>query len=561
MSNVLKVSHQEAIRSLREQGWSQRRIARELGLHRKTVWRYISAAAKCTSDSFTGSGCAAQPKCTGISITGFQEESESKCTTISTTGSECGPPGANPAISTAGPLGRKSLCDGFAPAIEAKLEAGLSVQRIYQDLTVESDFGGSYQSVRRFVARLKEREPKRVWRMECQPGEEMQVDFGLGAPIYETEGKRPRQSWVFRAVLSYSRKGYSEAVIRQDTETFLRCLENAVRHFGGVPTLLNLDNLKAAVTKADWHDPEINPKLADFCRHYEMHVMPCRPYTPQHKGKIERGVGYVKGNALKGWRFKSLAEENLHLQKWEATVADLRIHGTTCKQVAARFAEERPHLKPLPSSLFPFYHEAQRSVNRDSFVEVQKAYYQAPPEYIGRTVWARWDSRYVRLFNERMEQIQIHTRMEPGKFSHILGAAGLSAPVLASSRQWIGRAAMLGDHCQTWAQAAFDARGPESLRSIMGLCSLSRKHSAAAINAACCKAIEAGTRRLKDIQRLIGAPEQQSAFAFAEIHPLIRDLKTYADFIDIHQTDHHQYPNHDQHTQTICTEPAALGVA
>jgi transposase len=222
-------------------------------------------------------------------------------------------------------------------AIGAKLEAGLSAQRIYQDLVGESALKGSYQSVRRFVAKLKESEPQRVWRMECQPGEEMQVDFGVGAPIHDGESKRPRKSWVFRAVLSYSRKGYSEAVARQDTETFLRCLENAVRHFCGVPTLLNLDNLKAAVIKADWHDPEINPKLADFCRHYGMHVMPCRPYTPQHKGKIERGVGYVKGNALKGQHFKSLAEENLHLQKWEATVADTRIHGTTCKQVAARF--------------------------------------------------------------------------------------------------------------------------------------------------------------------------------------------------------------------------------
>ena len=82
--------------------------------------------------------------------------------------------------------------------------------------------------------------------MKCQPGEEMQVDFGLGAWIEGDNGGK-RRSWVFRAVLSYSRKGYSEAVRRQDTETFLRCLENALRHFGGVPVLLNLDNLKPAV--------------------------------------------------------------------------------------------------------------------------------------------------------------------------------------------------------------------------------------------------------------------------------------------------------------------------
>jgi len=144
----------------------------------------------------------------------------------------------------------------------------------------------AFQSVQRFVRKLKGTQPQRVWRMEAQPGEEVQVDFGLGAPIWEGSG-RPRRSRVFRMVLSYSRKAYGEgglatrakptakAVLRQDTETFLRCLENGLRAFGGVPLLMNLDNLKAAVLKADWFDPEINPKLADFCRHYGLHVVPC----------------------------------------------------------------------------------------------------------------------------------------------------------------------------------------------------------------------------------------------------------------------------------------------
>jgi transposase len=200
------------------------------------------------------------------------------------------------------------------------------------------------ESVKRFVRKLKVSRLERVWRLECRPGEEVQVDFGLGAPIEDGRGKA-RRSWVFRMVLSYSRKAYSEAVSRQDTETFLRCLENGLRSFGGSPLLLNLDNLKAAVLKADWFDPEVNPKLADFCRHYGIHVVPCRPWTPRHKGKVERGVGYVRANALKGRRFKSLAEENLFLSYWESQVADKRIHGTTRKQVAACFEEERPYLE------------------------------------------------------------------------------------------------------------------------------------------------------------------------------------------------------------------------
>ncbi len=497
MSNVLKVSLQTTIHSLADRGWSQRRIAKELGINRETVGRYLRLAKPA----------------------------------ISTAGAEGGE-GAKPANSTAGKNGgRKSQCEPLFETIAAKVEVGLSAQRIYQDLVEETGFTDSYESVKRFVRKLRATQPERVWRLECQPGEEAQVDFGLGAPIEDGRVKA-RKSWVFRMVLSYSRKAYSEAVSRQDTETFLRCLENGLRSFGGVPLLLNLDNLKAAVLKADWFDPQINPKLADFCRHYGMHVVPCRPSRPQHKGKVERGVGYVRANALKGRRFKSLAEENLFLSYWESSVADKRIHGTTRKQVAASFSEERAHLQPLPQSLFPSYQEARRNVHRDSYVEVAKAFYEVPAELIGHQVWVRWDNRCVRIFNQRMEQVQIHTRIEPGQFSRALGAGGLHAPVLSSCRYWISRAAVLGEACGLWAQAAFDARGAQSLRSIMALCGLIKRHSANAINTACTKALKSGTHRFKDLRRLIGEQAEQKAFSFADHHPLIRDLTIYSNFIN-----------------------------
>jgi transposase len=114
--------------------------------------------------------------------------------------------------------------------IVAKAEAGLSAQRICQDLVAENGFTDSYQSVKRFVRKLRAAQPERIWRMECQAGEEVQLDFGLGAPIGDGQGKS-RRSWVLRMILSYSRKGYSEAVTRQDTETFLRCVENGLRTF------------------------------------------------------------------------------------------------------------------------------------------------------------------------------------------------------------------------------------------------------------------------------------------------------------------------------------------
>ena len=219
-------------------------------------------------------------------------------------------------------------------------------------------------------------------------------------------------------MLSHSRKGYSEASFRQTTDDFIVALENAFRQFGGVPQTLVIDNLKAAVKHPDWYDPELVPKLRAFCEHYGTAILPTRPYTPRHKGKVERGVDYVQENALKGRTFGSLDEQNRQLAEWESTVADTRIHGTTRQHVGQVFAaSERQALLPLPIEGFQFFHEAQRIVNRDGHVEVAKAYYSVPPEYLGRTVWVRWDARLVRVFNQRMEQIAMHVRHERGRFS------------------------------------------------------------------------------------------------------------------------------------------------
>jgi hypothetical protein len=341
---------------------------------------------------------------------------------------------------------------------------------------------------------------------------------------------------LFRAVLSYSRKGYSEVVLRQDTETFIRVLENAVRYFGGVPRLLNFDNLKAAVIKADWYDPAMNPKLADFCRHYGMTPMPCRSFTPRHKGKVERGVGYTKNNALKGRRFASLGEENAHLLHWEEHVADKRVHGTTRRQVAALFDEERKALGPLPASVYESYQEGRRRVQRDSFVEVAKAYYEAPPEFIGRQVWVRWDGRMVRLFNDRMEQVACHARLEPGKFSRCLGVRGLHGTIKESTDYWRSRAAALGEAAGRWAHRALDQRGAEAIRSIMALCHLADKRRAADIDAACAKAMDAtaGLPAYRVIKRMLesgGLTPAQMQMELREVDPIIRPLAAYADFI------------------------------
>ena len=209
-------------------------------------------------------------------LTAGSSDGENSKPAILTTGS----PPSVPKVSTSG---TRSLCEALGERIMEKLRDGLSAQRIHQDLVEENGFSGSYESVKRYVRRLEGNATPPFRRMEVEPGKELQVDFGRGAPIADGNGKR-RRPHLFRTVLSHSRKGYSEVVFRQTTEDFIRVLENAFRSYGGVAETLVVDNLKAAVIHADWFDPEINPKIRSFCEHYGTVILPMRPRTPRHKG-------------------------------------------------------------------------------------------------------------------------------------------------------------------------------------------------------------------------------------------------------------------------------------
>lgn len=398
----------------------------------------------------------------------------------------------------------------------------------------EHGFDGKYHSVRRFVARLKRSTPLPFRRIEVAPGEEAQIDFGTGAPIIEEDGRR-RRTHVLRVVLSHSRKAYSEAVYRQTTDNLIGALENAFRHFGGMPKTLVPDNLKAAVLRADWYDPDVNPKLRSFCEHYGTVLLPTKPRTPRHKGKVERGVDYVQENALKGRTFTSLAEQNDYLLHWESTVADTRIHGTTRQQVLKVFEEhERPALLKLPLERFPCFQEGQRVVSRDAHVAIDKSYYSVPPEYLGRTVWVRWDGRLVRIFNERMEPICTHATQPLGKFStlpaHI--ASEKISPVERGTEWLLQKVSYVGPHTRAWSEGLVATRGIESVRVLHGLLNLTNKHPSDVLERACETAHSYGEYRLKTLRQLIqhAAPKQQ-AFEFLDAHPIIRNLSHYGQFV------------------------------
>jgi transposase len=515
MSNQLNMVRIHDIITLVSNGLSQRQVAEKLQIHRQTVARYLRLSRQGQLD----------PEET------LQESSKS---TQAPTGSEQ-PELSKSSSVPAGNFSPKSSCEPLRTIIESKVQQQLTAQRIWQDLKLEHGFTGSYYSVRRFVRQLEAGQELPFRRMECSPGYEVQVDFGQGAPVRQPNGKTKRPH-VFRITLSFSRKAYSEAVWRQDTETFLRCLENAFHAFGGVPRTVVLDNLKAAVIHPDWYDPELNPKLTSFCEHYGTVILPNRPYTPRHKGKVERQVGYVQSNGLKGKLFENLAAENTYLVWWEANVADTRIHGTTRQQVKKLFEEqERSALLPLPSSFFPFFQEGERSVHRDGHVEVEKAYYSVPPEYTGLKVQVRYDSKLIRIFNRNMEQIAVHCRLEPGHFStnskHI--PKEKIAGVERGAEYHLHRAQLIGPWSHLWAKTMLKERGIPGIRVLVGFISLTNHYSDHELEKVSQIAIKQGCYHLRSLRRLLKEPSEEPTLPFMENHPMIRPMKEYQDFVAV----------------------------
>jgi transposase len=540
MANHLEMAMIHSILTLHRQGWSQRRIALELGLNRETVGRHLALAGSKPANAEPNPplGAAGLPE-------GVEESKPATAAANPPLGAEGGVTGvlaaavdvqsagaqAPGAVDETGPArtGPISDCEPYRAVIQEKLNQGLSGQRIYQDLAGDEN-SPSYDSVKRFLRNVLKTTVLPFRRMEAAPGQESQVDFGSGAPVVGP-GRKKRRTHVIRVVLSCSRKAYSEAVYRQTTDDFLACLENAFWALGGMTRTVIIDNLRAAVKHPDWFDPELNPRVDAFCQHYGIVILPSKPYTPRHKGKVERGIGYVKDNGLKGREFASLAEQNQHLREWEKGVADTRIHGTTRQHVGKVFEElERPALLPLPAERFPFFHEELRRVGRDGHVAVAKSYYSVPPEYVGREIWARWDGHLVKIFNHRHVQIAVHARQELGRFATAPGhiPTEKTSKVEKGTTWLLQQTALLGQEVGLWSQAMLQARGIPGVRVLVGLLALARRHPGSDLDRACRIASSHQAYRLRAIRELLqrGGPEQTS-FEFLESHPIIRGLHEY----------------------------------
>src|SRR6266508_1842542 len=187
---------------------------------------------------------------------------------------------------------------------------GVEGAAIWQRLQEDHHFAGSLSAVYRFLHRHTPTAVRATVRVETAPGEEAQVDFGSAGRLLDPETGKLRKAWAFVMTLSWSRHQYVEFVWDQRVSTWLTLHRHAFENFGGVPKRIKLDNLKAAITKACIDDPQVQQAYRECAEHYGFLIDPCRPRTPEHKGKVERGVKYVKRNFIGGRTPTALPQAN-----------------------------------------------------------------------------------------------------------------------------------------------------------------------------------------------------------------------------------------------------------
>jgi transposase len=524
LGNYLKVDKKQQVIALLELGWSHRRIQSETGVHRETVSRYDHLRRPKPATVFPGSGEVSDA--ISEDIEGSSESNPAKVFP----GSESKPA----KVFSGSPAAQYSSAAIHHDEIVAKIEKqGLSAKRVWQDLVEDLGYAHSYESVKRYVRVLK---PHRQWVgvLHCEPGEEGQVDFFRGAPTFDRQSGQWRRPWVFRMTLCCSRHGYEEAVWDQKLETFLRLHERAFLDFEGVPQIIRHDNLKSAVVRACLYDPDVNTTYLAFAEHWGFTPLPTRPRNPKENGKQERSGGYVKDNALKGRRFDSLDEQNQFLRRWNRTIARLRIHGTTRKQVWSHFLEtDKLALQAPPQQRFAFFETGTRGVHPDAHVEVEGAFYPVPTTLLFKDVQVRWDEKFVRVYygdDEReRELVASHLRVAPGQFAPEPGKKPVTSSQKAYVAKLLGRCERVGASLRAWADAAYDQRGVRALRLIQGALSLTRKHPREAVLWAAEKARERELFRYQDLRRLIehAQPSHPEQLPLLAEHPDIRPMEAY----------------------------------
>jgi len=513
--NVLKAHLRTTIQTLLERGAGHREIERRTGVDRKTIRRYARLANSPTPA--TGSSGVAGPD-------------------ASTLAEPCAPNSRSQQV---------SACEPYRAWIEREVGLGRNAVSLYQELVELHGFPHNYNSVKRFVRKLRVRAPERFDVLEFLPGEEAQVDFGMGA-LTEYRPGRFKRPYLFVMTLKYSGKSFRKTVWKADQETWARLHEEAFHVFGGCPLYAVLDNLKAGVIKADLYEPELNPLYAAVLRHYGVVADPCRVQDPNRKGTVENAIQHTQGTALKGKRFASIEQQNAWLAHWEERWASLRIHGRKKRQVLEMFREEQPSLLPLPAERFRYFKQDTRTVDDAGLVQIDGSYYAALPAAPHSEVTVRIYEREIEILRADGQCLRRHPKSHrKGSFT-LEGGDRLFNPSRESARL-LAKAQRIGPHTAAFAQTLFAQLGRPGHRALYGLTNLARTYPRPAIEDACGRMIAAecyAYSAVKQILERIHATRSVEEAELIQTGPQIRTIDEYQAFWDSYSSTLTQEDSH-----------------
>ena len=320
--------------------------------------------------------------------------------------------------------------------------------------------------------------------------------------VRDADTGKYKRTRLFVLTLGYSRKAVRLLVHRSSAQVWAKLHERAFRRLGGTTRVVVLDNLKEGVLSPDIYDPTLNPLYRDVLAHYGVVALPCRVRDPDRKGKVEASVGHAKKTPLRGLRFERLDDGQAYLDRWEQRWADTRIHGTTKRQVAAMFEEERPALGPLPLEPFRYYQYGRRTVHLDGCVEVASAYYSAPPGWVGRRVDVQWDDLHVRLLDPSTGQLlREHLRTQRGW--HRIADDDRPARIPPKTLALLAAAKRAGPAISNVCDHIHRHEGAAGVRRILGVLSLARKHGPAVVEDAATAALELGVPTYRFLKRYL----------------------------------------------------------
>jgi transposase len=491
--NVLSNVKRSAVVVLLSKGTSHRQIAKLTGVHRKTI-RSIAAG-----------------------------ESDAD--------------GDDPAVAPDFVVEIKSECEPHRAFIASQLELGRNAMGIYQDLVDFHGFKHAYNSVKRFVAKLKDKEPDRFDVLDHYlPGEECQVDYGLGAPTKHPTSGKYRKPYLFVMVSKHSGKAYRRVVWNTNQKVWAQLHEEAWISFGGSFKYVVLDNLKEGVIKPDLYQPKLNPVYAAMVAHYGVVPDPAKPVTPDRKGSVENGVKHAQNTALKGKKFESLEEQNKYLEHWEERWASTRIHGRKKQQVMAMHIAEKPHLQALPIDRFRYFKEEIRTVDDSGFVHVANANYSALPSRIYSKVKVRIYDRSFDILKADGTVLRSHELSTKRGSFHYSPQDMIFNPTKRTADLLI-RAQKIGPRTGEMAERLFKEGGRTSHRLLYGIANLASGHAATDIEAI----VASGVTSFDLIRRALAAkrdgsepkPDKPLSTAGDEI----RDIDEYQNFFDEHAND------------------------